>query len=132
MGNIDPTTGMAVFIVLATLVHIVSTIIRTVIATRRTPPLGEDQAKIKADLEALTKAVESKQDATLCTAHQQSLARTLEDIQTRHRAHESKLSKQVGGIHDRINVQTSAIAENGAKLETFMTEIRSWRNSKNA
>lgn len=132
MGSINPTTGMAVFIVIAALLGVVSTVIRTVYTVRRSPPPGEDHATIRAEVIAIKETLREKQGAQLCATVHRQMDDTLRDVRTRHSAHENKISRQIADTHNRIDRQTTAIAANGAKLETFMDEIRNWRNNHHA
>ena len=125
MGSINPNTGMAVFIIMAAITSIVCSVIRTYIATRRKPPIGEDQATLSARLKAVERDVGRKQDATVCKTTHASWDKDIEEIRTRHRAHETKMSNQIGGVHNIVERGFNALSTKLGKLEgTVETYIK--------
>lgn len=111
MGSVNPTTAIAVLIVLAAIINIVCNVIKTVHSVRRRPPLGEDTASMAARLKAVERDVSRKQDSRVCAATHAEWERDVAEIKSRHSAHENKLSKQIGGVHDRINAVFGELRE---------------------
>lgn len=116
MENVDPTTGMAVFIILAAIVTICCSIINTIVKVRAsnkaTPPTGESLATIGAKLNALD--------------------RDLEETKRRHTCFEAKMTTQLSDIWKQYDKLLGAVAENGGILKSFIHEMRNWRTSHDA
>jgi len=99
---------------------------------RRKPSVDVDFASITSRLATAEAELARKQDSTLCERVHRDWERELGAIGLRHGSHEEKISRQIGDIHKRIDNQTGAISATGARLETFMQEIRNWRSTHDA
>ena len=69
---------------------------------RRKPHVDVDLSSISSRLTHVESSMISKQDAALCAHSHRSLNETLSEIKERHEKFEDKISRQIGGVHERI------------------------------
>lgn len=69
---------------------------------RRKPHIDVDMSSVTARLARVESDVKSKQDAALCAQSHETLNTILLEIKDRHEKFEDKISRQIGGVHDRI------------------------------
>jgi hypothetical protein len=130
MGKIDPEVLQAVIVTLVALTVLVCTLINTIRNGRRNPSVDTDMASMKTKIEsvqasqlAVAEALAEKQSITACNCRFADLGGNIRRVEQRQSDHEDKISRQVGGIHERINTVLSAVSElkgiiKGAKNES--------------
>jgi hypothetical protein len=102
MNSVNPSTLRDVCIILLSLVGVVCLIINTINSNRRKPHVDVDLSTVSARLAHVENTMCTKQDAALCGHLHESLNSTLGEIKDRHEKFEEKISRQIGGVHDRI------------------------------
>jgi hypothetical protein len=146
MNSVDPSTLRDVCIIILSLVGVVCLIINTIGSNRRKPSSDVALAQIETSINSVLanqaefkEALKAKQDSKVCAAlvnhiegAMNSLRETLGGSSRRHGEHEEKISRQLGDVHSRIDKQTIGLATLTGVLETFMDEIRNWRNNHDA
>jgi hypothetical protein len=110
MERVSPELVSAIFIVLAALTTIVCMIINTWNNSKRKPSADVDFAKVETSLQQLIdnqhefrEAIKGKRDEKDCDRIVQTLERDLTVVRDRHGHWEDKISRQIGGVHERIN-----------------------------
>ncbi len=102
MSSVDPSILRDVCIILLSLVGVVCLIINTINGNRRKPHVDVDLSSVSARLAHVETVMVSKQDSILCTQSHQTLNAAINEIRDRHEKFEDKISRQIGGIHERI------------------------------
>ena len=146
MNSVNPSTLRDVCIILLSLVGVVCLIINTINSNRRKPSADVDLARIEMIINtALTnqtdfkETLKLKQDTKVCDVlvsriegSMNSLREMLNGSKNRHAEHESKISRQIGDVHARMDMQSGRLSTMIGTLETFMDEIRNWRSTHDA
>lgn len=136
MESVNPDLVSAIFIVLAALTTIVCMVINTWNNSKRKPSADTDIAELKAQQAQLKADLTAKQEIRVCDelvrrveGSVNSLREQLIGSTKRHGEHEKKISTQIGDVHSRIDRLDIAVAANGGTMQTFIDEIRNWRNN---
>jgi len=102
MNAVDSTALGAWLQILFYLLGGVTAAVMLINQFRRKPHIDVDISSVTARLARVEADVKNKQDAALCQHAHDALNAMLEEIKTRHEKFEERISRQVGGIHDRI------------------------------
>ena len=102
MNSVNPSTLRDVCIILLSLVGVVCLIINTINSNRRKPHVDVDLSTVSARLQNIEDVMRNKQDSKLCAHLHNTLTCTLDEIKDRHEKFEEKISRQIGGVHERI------------------------------
>jgi hypothetical protein len=146
MNSVNPSTLRDVCIILLSLVGVVCLIINTINSNRRKPSADVDLARIEMSINTVLsnqsdfkESLKTKQETKVCAVlvdridgAMNSLRETLNGSKNRHAEHESKISRQIGDVHARMDTQSMSLASMRGALETFMDEIRNRRSTHDA
>lgn len=69
---------------------------------RRKPHIDVDLSTVSARLQNIEDVMRNKQDSKICVHLHDTLTGTLDEIKERHEKFEDKISRQIGGVHERI------------------------------
>ena len=102
MNGVDSTALGAWLQIMFYVLGSLTAIVVGVNSLRRKPHIDVDISSVTARLARIEADVKNKQDASLCQHAHDALNTMLAEIKDRHEKFEDKISRQVGGIHDRI------------------------------